>query len=118
MSRSASLGASSPTHSPPCALQTQVSDHREYGDVFGPRRINWKEAFLFFYLDMEICRCEEDMKAINAEIRRALRTNYKSSNIAALPSSWGYVLHFLLRFLRRLTGNGFCGPLLTCLFAD
>ncbi|KAF4879195.1 hypothetical protein CGCSCA1_v001952 [Colletotrichum siamense] len=38
--------------------------------------------------------------------------------MAALPSSWDYVLHFLLRFLRRLTGNEFCGPSLTCLFAD
>ncbi|KAE9580833.1 hypothetical protein CGMCC3_g2905 [Colletotrichum fructicola] len=58
------------------------------------------------------------MKAINAEIRRALRANYKSSNMAALPSSWDYVLHFLLRFLRPLTGNGLCSPSLTCLFAD
>ncbi|KAH9238017.1 hypothetical protein K456DRAFT_1721609 [Colletotrichum gloeosporioides 23] len=105
MSCSASLGASSPTHTPPCAPPTQVSDHREYGDVFGPKRTNWKEAFLFFYWDMKIYRCKEDMKAINAEIQRALRANYKSSNIAALPSSWDYVLHFLLRFLRRLTGS-------------
>ncbi|KAK1847187.1 hypothetical protein CCHR01_10169 [Colletotrichum chrysophilum] len=103
MSCSASLGASSPTHTPPCAPPTQVSDHREYGDVFGPKRANWKEAFLFFYWDMKIYRCEEDMKAINAEIQRALRANYKSSNIAALPSSWDYVLNFLVRFLRRLT---------------
>ncbi|KAK2744869.1 hypothetical protein CKAH01_18324 [Colletotrichum kahawae] len=102
---SASLGASSPTHSPLSAPPTQVSDHREYGDAFGTRRTNWKEAFLFFYWDMENCRCEEDMKAINAEIRRALHANYKSSNMAALPSSWDYVLHFLLRFSRRLTGS-------------
>ncbi|KAF3806739.1 hypothetical protein GCG54_00000105 [Colletotrichum gloeosporioides] len=118
MSCSASLGASSPTPSPPCAPPTQVPDQREYGDVFGPKRTNWKEAFLFFYWDMENCRCEEDMKTINAEIRRALCANYKSSNMAALPSSWDYVLHFLLRFLRRLTGNGFGSPSLTCLFAD
>ncbi|KAF9875737.1 hypothetical protein CkaCkLH20_06669 [Colletotrichum karsti] len=99
MSRSVSLGARSPSRRESSPLQTySYKSTAEFGTM-DHNEINWKEAFLFFYWDIEK-HCPEGMNRVNELIQHFLFHKKPSAVDDIRPQSWNTLLAHLMRVLR------------------